>query len=124
MRSSDIYINERNLDTYERSETFRRSNVPPERFAQTDLANVPGKPSLFKTEVVTRRHLGFGKKNITKLKMLKKCDHCKKHHELYLNYNSENISSLWADMMEKDLNWNKRQNLDDENQKATHNIES
>ena len=26
-------------------------------------------------------------------------------------------------MMEKDLKWNKQQNLDDENQEATHNIE-
>ena len=26
-------------------------------------------------------------------------------------------------MMEKDLKWNKQQNLDDENQKAIHNIE-
>ena len=53
MRGNDIYINEGNVDTYERSETFRRSNVPPERFAQTALADVPGKPSLFRTEVVT-----------------------------------------------------------------------
>ena len=74
--------------------------------------------------VQLRKHLGFGKKNITKLKMLKKCDHCKKHHELYLNYNSENNSSSWADMMEKKLKWNKQQDLDDKNQKTTHNIES
>ena len=40
-------------------------------------------------------------KNITKLKMLKKCDHCKKHYELYLNYNSENNSLSWADMIKK-----------------------
>ena len=53
LRSSDIYIDEGNVDTYERSETFRRSNVPPERFAQTALADVPGKPSLSRTEVVT-----------------------------------------------------------------------
>ena len=33
----------------------------------------------------------------------KKCDHCKGQHELCLNYNSENSSSAWADMMEKDL---------------------
>ena len=63
------------------------------------------------------------KKNITKLGMLRKCDHCRKHHELYLNYNSENNSLSWADMMEKKLKWNKQQNLDDENQEATHNIE-
>ena len=63
------------------------------------------------------------KKNITELTVLKKCDHCKRHHELYLNYNSENSSSSWADMMEKKLKWNKQQNLDDENQEATHNIE-
>ena len=63
------------------------------------------------------------KKNVIELAVWKKCDHCKKHHELYLNYNSENNSSLWADMMEKNLKWNKQQNLDDENQEATHNIE-
>ena len=28
-----------------------------------------------------------------------------------------------ADMMEKKLKWNKQQDLDDENQEATHNIE-
>ena len=28
-------------------------------------------------------------------------DHCKRYHKLYLNYNSENSSTLWADMMEK-----------------------
>ena len=33
-----------------------------------------------------------------------KCDHCKKHHELYLNYNSENNSSSWAHMMDFFLN--------------------
>ena len=33
--------------------------------------------------------------------MWKKCDHCKRHHELYLNYNSENNFSSWADMMGK-----------------------
>ena len=54
----------------------------------------------------------------------KKCDHCKGNHELYLNYNSENSFSLWADMMEKNLKWNKQQNLDDENQKTAPNIES
>ena len=54
------------------------------------------------------RTFGTREKNITKLKMLKKCDHCKKHHELYLNYNSENNSPSWADMMEKDLKWNKQ----------------
>ena len=52
--------------------------------------------------------------------MWKKCDHCKKYHELYLNYNSENNSSLWVDIMEKKLKWNKQQNLDDENQETTH----
>ena len=62
-------------------------------------------------------------KNIKKLGVLRKCDHCKKHHELYLNYNSEGSSSSWADMMEKDLEWNKQQDLDDENQEVTHNIE-
>ena len=40
-------------------------------------------------------------KNITYLRMWKNCDHCKGHHELYLNYNSENSSSLWADMIKK-----------------------
>ena len=48
---------------------------------------------------------------------------CKGHHELCLNYNFENSFSSWADMMEKNLKWNKQQNLDDQNQKATHNIE-
>ena len=55
--------------------------------------------------------------------MWKKCDHCKGHHELCLNYNFENNFSLWADMMGKKLKWNKQQNLDDENQETTHNIE-
>ena len=62
-------------------------------------------------------------KNIIDYGSWEKCDHCKKHHELYLNYNSENSFSLWADMMEKKLKWNKQQDLDDENQKATHNNE-
>ena len=74
--------------------------------------------------VQLRKHLGFGKKNVAQIGMLRKCDHCKKHHELCLNYNSENNSSLWADMIKKNLKWNKQQNLDDENQEATHNIES
>ena len=64
------------------------------------------------------------KKNVIELAVLKKCNHCKKHHELYLNYNSENNSSSWADMMEKKLKWNEQQNLDDVNQEATHNIKS
>ena len=51
-----------------------------------------------------------------------KCNHCKKQHEFCLNYNSESSFSLWADMMEKNLEWNKQQNLDDENQKTIHNI--
>ena len=55
--------------------------------------------------------------------MWKKCDHCKEHHELYLNYNSENNSLSSADIMGKKLKWNEQQNLDDENQKTTHNIE-
>ena len=62
-------------------------------------------------------------KNIIDYGSWEKCDHCKKHHELYLNYNSESSFSSWADMMEKDLKWNKQQDLDDENQKTTHNIE-
>ena len=62
-------------------------------------------------------------KNIIDLRMWKKCDHCKRHHELYLNYSSENNSSSWADMMEFFLKWNKQQDLDDENKKITHNIE-
>ena len=33
------------------------------------------------------------KKNVIELAVWKKCDHCKKHHKLYLNYNSENSSS-------------------------------
>ena len=45
------------------------------------------------------------KKNVVKLGVWNKCDHCKKHYELCLNYNSENSSSSWADMMEKDLEW-------------------
>ena len=64
------------------------------------------------------------KKNITQIRTLQKCDHCKKYHELCLNYNSESSSSSWADMMEKNLKWDKQQNLDDENQEATHNIKS
>ena len=64
------------------------------------------------------------KENVIELAVWEKCDHCKGHHELCLNYNSENNSSSWADMMEKNLKWNKQQNLDDENQEATHNIES
>ena len=70
-----------------------------------------------------KKTFGIQKKKIIDLGMWKKCDHCKRHYELYLNYNSENNSSSWADMMEKDLKWNKQQNLDDENQEATHNIE-
>ena len=66
--------------------------------------------------------MGF-KKNIIEIKMWKKCDHCKGHHELYLNYNFENNSSSWVNMMGKKLKWNKQQNLDDENQKTIHNIE-
>ena len=62
-------------------------------------------------------------KNIIVYGSWEKCDHCKRHHELYLNYNSENNSSLWVDMMEKKLKWNKQQDLDDENKKTTHNIE-
>ena len=64
------------------------------------------------------------KENVIELAMWKKCDHCKRHHKLCLNYNSENNSSSWADMMEENLKWNEQQNLDDENQEATHNIES
>ena len=71
-----------------------------------------------------KRHLGFRKKNVVDINSWKICDHCKKHYELYLNYNSENSSSSWADMMEKDLKWNKQQNLGDENQEAIYNIES
>ena len=70
------------------------------------------------------RHLGFRKKNVIDINSWKICDHCKRHHKLYLNYNSEGSSSSWADMMEKKLKWNKQQNLDGENQEATHNIES
>ena len=62
-------------------------------------------------------------KNITDWGSWEKCDHCKRNHELYLNYNSINSFSLWADMMKKDLEWNKQQYLADENQEATHNIE-
>ena len=39
------------------------------------------------------------------------------------NYNSESNSSSWADMVEKDLKWDKQQDIDVENQKITHNIE-
>ena len=63
------------------------------------------------------------KENITDLGLWKICDHCKRHHELCFNYNSENNSSSWGDMMENDLKWNKQENLDDENQKTTHNID-
>ena len=61
-------------------------------------------------------------KNITDLGSLKICSHCKKKHKFCLNYKSESSFSSWADMMEKDLKWNKQQNLDDENQKTIHNI--
>ena len=73
--------------------------------------------------VQPRIYLGFGSKKYHRLGIMGKCDHCKGHHELCLIYNSENNFSLWVDMMEKDLKWNKQQNLDDENQEATHNIE-
>ena len=68
-----------------------------------------------------KRYLGFKKKSL-----IWECGKnvtIAKNIELCLNYNSENNSSLWADMMEKDLEWNKQQNLDDENQEATQNIE-
>ena len=68
-------------------------------------------------------YLKFRSKNIIDWGAWEKCDHCKKQHELYLNYNFENNSLSWADMMEKKLKWNKQQNLDDANQEATHNIE-
>ena len=55
------------------------------------------------------------KENVIDINSWKIYDHCKKHHELYLNYKSENNSSLWADIMENNLKWNKQQNLDDEN---------
>ena len=64
------------------------------------------------------------KENVIDINSWKIYDHCKNHHELCLNYNSENNSSSWADMMEKDLKWNKQQDLDDGNQETTHNIES
>ena len=54
-------------------------------------------------------------KNIIDYGLWEKWDHCKRHHELYLNYNSENNLSSWVDMMEKNLKWNKQQDLDDEN---------
>ena len=54
---------------------------------------------------------------------LKICSHCKKEHEYCLNYNSEGSNSFWADMMEKDLEWNQQQNLDDETQEMIHNME-
>ena len=53
------------------------------------------------------------KKNIIDWGSWTKCDHCKKQHELYLNYNSENNSSSWADIMEKKLKWDKQQNIND-----------
>ena len=43
-------------------------------------------------------------KNIIDWGLWEKCDHCK----LYLNYNSENSFSLWADLIKKDLKWNKQ----------------
>ena len=49
------------------------------------------------------------------------CNHCKKQRE-FLNYNSKNDFSLWADMMEIKLQENKHQNLDDENQFFFHNL--
>ena len=50
------------------------------------------------------------------------CNHCKKQYEFYLNYNSESNFSLWADMMEKNLEWNKQQNFEDENHETIHSI--
>ena len=55
----------------------------------------------------TKKTFGIQKIYIIDLGMWKKCDHCKKHHELYLNYNSENNFSSWVDMMDFFLKWNK-----------------
>ena len=62
------------------------------------------------------------KKNVVDMDSWEKCDYCKKQYELTLNYNFENNSSSWADMMGKKLKWDKQQILDDKNQKAIHNI--
>ena len=70
-----------------------------------------------------KKTFGIQKKYIIDLGLWTKCDHCKKYHKLYLNYNSENNSSSWVDMMEFFLKWNKQQNLDEINQETTHNIE-
>ena len=40
-----------------------------------------------------KKTFGIQKKNVVELGMWKKCEHCKGHHELYLNYNSEGNSS-------------------------------
>ena len=53
LRGNDIYIWGGTLGTSERFQRVKRSNVPFERFAQIVLADVPGKPFLFKTEIVT-----------------------------------------------------------------------
>ena len=42
-------------------------------------------------------------KNIIDWGSWEKCDHCKRHHKLYLNYNSESNSLSRADIMEKNL---------------------
>ena len=47
-------------------------------------------------------------KNIIDYESWEKCDHCKKHREIYLNYISENNFSLLADMVEKNSKWNKQ----------------
>ena len=47
------------------------------------------------------------KENVVDMDSWKICDHCKRHHKLYLNYNSEGSSSSWADMVEKNLKWDK-----------------
>ena len=63
------------------------------------------------------------KKNVVDMDSWKICDHCKRHHKLYLNYNSEGNSLPWADIIEKILKWDKQHDMDDKNQKTTHNIE-
>ena len=47
-------------------------------------------------------------KNIIDYGSWEKCDRCKKHYKLCLNYNLENNLSSWVDMVEFFLKWNKQ----------------
>ena len=47
--------------------------------------------------VQPRIHLNSDEKNIIDWRSWEKCNHCKKQHELYLNYNSNGNFSLWVE---------------------------